>query len=98
MNRANAHRRRFIKTFEERSPDPGRDSALVLRCQHLYKVPGRLVLGCCLKGVTEGLLTELALRRVQEFLLKSEAAFRSHPVWASAPPEHQQQAIEVNVL
>jgi hypothetical protein len=28
-------------------------------------------------------------------LLKSEAAFKSHPVWASSPGEHQQQAIEV---
>jgi hypothetical protein len=31
----------------------------------------------------------------QDFLLKSEAAFKSHPVWASSPGEHQQQAIEV---
>ena len=29
-------------------------------------------------------------------MLKSEAAFRAHPVWASAPGEHQQQAIEVS--
>ena len=34
----------------------------------------------------------------QEFLLKAEAAFRSHPVWVSAPPEHQQQAIEVTLV
>lgn len=32
---------------------------------------------------------------LQDFLLKNEAAFRAHPVWASAPGEHQQQAIEV---
>ena len=43
------------------------------------------------------LLTASIRRVAQEFLLKSEAAFRSHLVWASAPPEHQQQAIEVTL-
>ena len=32
---------------------------------------------------------------LQSFLTKSEAAFRQHPVWASAPPAHQAQAVEV---
>lgn len=31
----------------------------------------------------------------QEFLTSSEKAFRAHPVWATSPGEHQQQAIEV---
>lgn len=35
---------------------------------------------------------------LQDFLLKSEAAFKAHTVWASSPGEHQQQAIEVRLL
>lgn len=31
----------------------------------------------------------------QAFLTKSEGTFRDHPVWASAPPDHQSQAMEV---
>ncbi|BDA40541.1 probable vacuolar protein sorting-associated protein 9A at N-terminal half [Coccomyxa sp. Obi] len=49
----------FIKTFEDRKPDPERDSVFV-----------------------------------QSFLTKSEAAFKQHPVWASAPPAHKAQAVE----
>ena len=35
---------------------------------------------------------------LQSFLTKSEAAFRQHPVWASAPPAHQAQAVEVRAF
>ncbi len=31
----------------------------------------------------------------QNFLAKSEFTFRQHPVWSSAPPAHQSQAVEV---
>ena len=41
--------------------------------------------------------TSLAVLR-QDFLLRSEAAFRQHRVWAAAPGQHQQQAIEVRHL
>ncbi|KAK9823919.1 hypothetical protein WJX72_006354 [[Myrmecia] bisecta] len=33
-------------------------------------------------------------QHVQDFLARSESVFRQHPVWASAPPEHQAQATE----
>jgi hypothetical protein len=32
---------------------------------------------------------------MQTFMTRMEAAFKQHPVWASAPPEHQAQAVEV---
>ena len=35
---------------------------------------------------------------MQQFLAKSEGAFRQHPVWVSGPAEHQAQAIEVRLL
>ena len=34
---------------------------------------------------------------LQQFLAKSEGAFRQHPVWAAGPSEHQAQAIEVDL-
>lgn len=34
---------------------------------------------------------------LQSFLTKSEAAFKQHPVWASAPPAHKAQAVEVHL-
>ena len=39
----------------------------------------------------------LTCLRSQDFLAKSEIAFRQHPVWASAPNEHQAQAIEASI-
>ena len=32
---------------------------------------------------------------LQAFLTKSEGTFRDHPVWVSAPHDHQSQAMEV---
>lgn len=42
--------------------------------------------------------TDVHLDYMQSFLTKSEAAFKQHPVWASAPPAHKAQAVEVTFL
>ena len=40
--------------------------------------------------------SKLCVCSLQSFLVKSEAAFKQHPVWANVPPAHQAQAVEVS--
>jgi hypothetical protein len=87
---------RFIKEFDNKPPDPEQDSQ---RVQVTSCVPEHQEYGSigermqCKESVSAG--ADLGPSDEQDFLLKSEAAFKSHPVWASSPGEHQQQAIEV---
>ena len=39
--------------------------------------------------------SKLCVCSLQSFLVKSEAAFKQHPVWANVTPAHQAQAVEV---
>ena len=51
-------------------------------------------MGCLAKGHTLRVKAALCVL-LQSFLVKSEAAFKQHPVWANVPPAHQAQAVEV---
>lgn len=85
--------RSFIKTFEDRKPDPDRDSALV---QVMHRPESaRFALTYLASVLVYAAQPDSRIDGEQNFLAKSEFTFRQHPVWSSAPPAHQSQAVEV---
>ena len=102
----------FIKTFDGHAPDPDRDSERVQVCctsqqQFCKHIAQSAVSLCSLKAGCNDCHAAAALVTLihsagcfcwQEFLVKMETAFIGHSVWASTPPDHQNQAVEVCVL